>query len=216
MTVGQVTPGWYPDPSNPAQLRWYDGARWTDAVHAVAPAAAPATAQPPQAPPQSAPQQTAALSAYQQAGQQQSAYQAPTYTQPQYGAQAAGEQLPANGCQICGAGPAMKVHLRGHRGMILIMRWLTYRGQYCRDCGTARFREVQSQTLLLGWWGYFSFVINTYNVFHNANQERQLRKLAAPQGRVRAPLAMGASVFKTPGFAVTLCLPVLLILLFAH
>jgi Protein of unknown function (DUF2510) len=25
-------PGWYADPSGHGQMRWYDGARWTDAV----------------------------------------------------------------------------------------------------------------------------------------------------------------------------------------
>ena len=31
-------PGWFDDPSRPGQLRWWDGARWTDHVHVVAPA----------------------------------------------------------------------------------------------------------------------------------------------------------------------------------
>jgi hypothetical protein len=93
------------------------------------------------------------------------------------------------------------------------MRWLTYRGQYCRDCDTAQFREVQRATMLAGWWGYFSFVANTYNVFHNLNVERGLRGLGAPQGRVRAPKPTPETVFKSPGFAVTLCLPFVLYLL---
>jgi hypothetical protein len=183
-TTSQAAPGWYPDPSDPRQLRWYDGAQWTASVHAAPP---------------TAPQ----------------GYQTPTYTQPQYGNQ--GQQpetgLPSNGCQLCGATPAMKVVLRGNRGMLLVMQRLTYRGQYCRDCGTARFREVQSKTMLLGWWGYFSFVINTYNVFHNMSVERELRGLGAPQGRVRAAKPAGPTVFKTPGFVVTLCLPIVLYLL---
>lgn len=195
-TTSQAAPGWYPDPSDARQLRWYDGAQWTASVHVAAPVA-PAVQQP-------APAQVP--------------YQTPSYSQPQYGNQPYGQQqqeqgMPSNGCQLCGATPAMKIQLRGHRGMLLVMQRLTYRGQYCRECGTARFREVQSKTMLYGWWGYFSFVLNTYNVFQNMSVERQLRGLGAPQGRIRAAKPPGPTVFKTPGFAVTLLLPVILYLL---
>ncbi|WP_169811154.1 DUF2510 domain-containing protein [Nocardia amamiensis] len=27
---GALAPGWYPDNSDPARLRWFDGQRWTD------------------------------------------------------------------------------------------------------------------------------------------------------------------------------------------
>lgn len=30
--VGNIQPGWYPDPSAPAQVRWWDGSRWTEWV----------------------------------------------------------------------------------------------------------------------------------------------------------------------------------------
>jgi len=32
-TGGAAGAGWYPDPSNPSQLRWWDGAAWTPHVH---------------------------------------------------------------------------------------------------------------------------------------------------------------------------------------
>ena len=43
--AAQIPAGWYPDPSNAAQQRWWDGAQWTEHVSApayAAPAAAPA------------------------------------------------------------------------------------------------------------------------------------------------------------------------------
>jgi hypothetical protein len=38
--------GWYPDPSNPSDLRWWDGAAWTAQTAQTAPAAAPAPVDP--------------------------------------------------------------------------------------------------------------------------------------------------------------------------
>ena len=32
-----VPAGWYPDPANPAAVRWWDGGRWTEHVHPVQP-----------------------------------------------------------------------------------------------------------------------------------------------------------------------------------
>ncbi|WP_432542348.1 RDD family protein [Kineococcus sp. SYSU DK002] len=51
--------GWYPDPSDPSrsQLRWWDGAQWTEHVHAQAPVHQPHAQQPHQQP--YAPQQHA-------------------------------------------------------------------------------------------------------------------------------------------------------------
>lgn len=40
-TSGSAVAGWYPDPSNPAQLRWWDGTAWTGNIHATPALAAP-------------------------------------------------------------------------------------------------------------------------------------------------------------------------------
>lgn len=31
-SAGQWPAGWYPDPSNPSLVRWYDGKKWTENV----------------------------------------------------------------------------------------------------------------------------------------------------------------------------------------
>lgn len=38
--------GWYADPQNPAQARWYDGAAWTEQVQPIGPPAAPVPSAP--------------------------------------------------------------------------------------------------------------------------------------------------------------------------
>ena len=123
------------------------------------------------------------------------------------------QAAPQDGCQQCGATPAMAAVLHEHHGMLLVMRRLTYRGQWCRDCGIARFREVQRKTMMYGWWGYFSSVINLFTVIRNIGTRKKFAALGAPQGRLRAGLSAGESVFKSPGFAVSICVPIVLILL---
>src|SRR5690606_39394897 len=57
--TAQTPPNWYPDPQNPALVRWWDGQRWTEHVQerdAAAPPPSPAQAQVP-APAPAAPAQ---------------------------------------------------------------------------------------------------------------------------------------------------------------
>jgi Protein of unknown function (DUF2510) len=179
--TGQAAQGWYPDPSDQRQLRWFDGAQWTDRVHSAAQPAAYAAPQ---------------------------AYSTPTYTQPQY------VQEPSSGCQVCAAVPAMDVKLREHHGMILIQRFLTHKGRFCRDCGLAKFRVVQKKTLVHGWWGYISFFVNWVNAAQNLVVWRQLRSLGAPTGRRGTATPAGSSVLSSAGMAITVAIPFLWIWIF--
>lgn len=63
--------GWYPDPSDPAHLRWWDGSEWTQHTHAAPPAhasAPPNLTKAPEAPPRQ--QNPYGQNPYQQPGQQ--------------------------------------------------------------------------------------------------------------------------------------------------
>jgi hypothetical protein len=99
--------------------------------------------------------------------------------------------------------------------MILLMRFLSYKGQFCRDCGTAQFREVQRRTLLVGWWGYISSVANTVTALYNLTVYRKVRALGPPQGRLRSAKSPVPGVFMSPGFAITVGLLVLILVFFA-
>jgi hypothetical protein len=178
VTVGQhVSAGWYADPADASRLRWYDGTTWTEHVHASDAAAAVASA---------------------------TTYQPPsTYLPNQY---QPAHQLPQNGCQECGAVPAVPVTLHEHHGMVLMQRFASYQGQWCRDCGVAMFRHAQRRTLLFGWWGFISFFVNVVNVVQNLVVHSRLRSLGGPAGRMRSPLQPVASVYASPGFAVAVVL----------
>ncbi len=170
--------GWYPDYADASRLRWYDGSAWTEHVH-------------PAVPQQAAPAHD---------------YGSNPYTNPYGVSQPTAQQLPANGCMQCGATPAVQVTFRGHRGMLILQTFLTYRGQWCRDCGVAKFRQVQRDTMLLGWWGLISFFVTAFNLVQNTIAVGKVNRLGAPSGRVRSALPAVGTVFASPGFVIAVLL----------
>jgi hypothetical protein len=188
MTTSMQTPaGWYSDPSDAAQYRWFDGNAWTSHVQPAPAAVAQAAVQP---------------------GQVQAAYGQAAYGQSTYSQSVYSQQQVSGGCQRCGAVPAMQIKLHGHVGMIILQRFLTYRGRYCRDCGISQFRGVQKQLLLVGWWGFISFFVTIVNIGQNLFTFSRLRALGAPQNRLASPAAPGSSVFASPGFVVSVIIAV--------
>ena len=176
-TSTQTPAGWYADPSDAAQYRWFDGNAWTSHVQPVRAAAV---------------SQAAVAAAF-----SQPTYSPSGYAQPQ-----------STGCQRCGAVPAIAVKLRGHVGMVIMQRFLTYKGRFCRDCGISQFRTVQKQLMLVGWWGFISFFVTTVNIAQNLFVFGRLRSLGAPQNRQASPAAPGGSVFASPGFVVSVIVAV--------
>ena len=90
--------------------------------------------------------------------------------------------------------------------MLLAWHQMTYRGPWCRDCGTATFRKAQNWNLMLGWWGLASFFLNLYAVLRNLASYNRVRALAAPTGSSRS-LQPGRTLVARPGlwiFAVVL------------
>ncbi|WP_233534150.1 hypothetical protein [Streptomyces murinus] len=143
------------------------------------------------------------------------------YQQPQAQAQPYGGGMPVGGamqaCQLCGAGPAAQVTVRGHQGMLIIMRSLRRRGTMCRPCALATFREMQANTMVQGWWGPMSVVITPITLLINLGALSTIRRIPEPVvAGHRPPLNPGKSVFKRPqGILglVPLCLVVGVVLL---
>lgn len=69
-----------------------------------------------------------------------------------YGAYGAHPEPGRYGCQVCGAWPAAHATVRGHQGIVVLMRFLSVRGPFCRDCGLSTYRRMSSDTLWQGWW----------------------------------------------------------------
>ncbi|MFE9422450.1 hypothetical protein ACFYNO_05740 [Kitasatospora sp. NPDC006697] len=149
----------------------------------VPPPAVPAQQNPWAAPPQQPP--AYGYGAPGQGGQPQPGYGAPAYGgYPQQ----AGYGTPVMlNCRVCGGFPAADVTVRGHRGMLVLMRFLTSRGPFCQVCGTATVREMSAQTLLKGWWSYLSWLFTLIALIGNRSAYQKIRRLPAPQPGTHGP-----------------------------
>jgi DnaJ-like protein len=84
-------------------------------------------------------------------------------------------------CLLCGHGPAASVTLKSGSGKVIWRTIRTWRGDLCRNCGMAMFREAQNETLIKGWWGIISFFANIAYVISNIAQRQRIRNLQRPQ-----------------------------------
>ncbi len=109
-------------------------------------------------------------------------------------------------CLFCGSTPAEPVKFRQQTGMIVARRIRSLEGPMCRDCALSVGRSLQNRTLMTGWWGVISFVVNLYYVAANASALSRSAALDAPERspQVMAPLSgpmdPGPSVFGRLGF----------------
>ncbi|MEU0336613.1 hypothetical protein [Streptomyces sp. NPDC006193] len=123
----------------------------------------------------------------------------PAHAFPQPQQYSGGGAAPAAACQLCGASPAAYVTVRGHQGMLVIMRFLRRQGWMCRTCALATFREMQSDTLVQGWWGALSAFITPVTLLTNLGALSAIRRMPAPvTPGTRPPLDPGKPVFKRP------------------
>jgi hypothetical protein len=121
-------------------------------------------------------------------------------------------------CAYCGCEPTINATIRGHRGMIILMQFLSQKGPFCRDCGIATFRSMTSKTLIQGWWGYASFIITPFVVLWNLIQRQRLSKLSPPvasqYGQSGTPMPLGKPLFLRAG-TIGLVFPLAVLVLIA-
>ncbi|MFE7774016.1 hypothetical protein ACFU5O_08955 [Streptomyces sp. NPDC057445] len=123
-------------------------------------------------------------------------------------------------CRICGAVPAAPTTVRGHQGFLVIMRFLSLQGPFCRDCGLATLRHMSAKTLWQGWWGPLSVVVTPITLLVNLGPWAAFRKLPTPAGGFRPPLDPGkplarrpeALLFLVPMLLVALAIPTLIVI----
>ncbi|MFE6838109.1 hypothetical protein ACFVFI_25170 [Streptomyces sp. NPDC057705] len=113
-----------------------------------------------------------------------------------YGAYGAHPQPGRYGCTLCGAWPAAPATVRGHQGLIVLMRFLSLRGPFCRDCGLATYRRMSSDTLWQGWWSPLSFFVTPVTLLMNLGPRAAFRRLAPPAGGHRPPLDPGRPMWR--------------------
>ncbi|MFI2203732.1 hypothetical protein ACH47Z_23730 [Streptomyces sp. NPDC020192] len=134
---------------------------------------------------------------YQQAPGAHQQAPAPYPAQP-YGAAATAPAPGGPGCEVCGAAPAARMTIRGHQGMLIVMRNLWRKGTFCHPCGLAVFRKMQSDTLAKGWWGPMSMIITPITLLINLFTLSKIRKLPAPTAALGPGLDPGLPVFRRP------------------
>ncbi|MEV7465482.1 hypothetical protein AB0O20_03065 [Streptomyces kronopolitis] len=86
-------------------------------------------------------------------------------------------------CRVCGGAPAVKTRFRRHQGLLFVMRFNRIDGPFCRDCGTAVYREQTAGTLWQGWWSPLSLVLFTPGtLIANRVALGRVNKLSDPTG----------------------------------
>ncbi|MER7462365.1 hypothetical protein [Streptomyces sp. NPDC097981] len=125
-----------------------------------------------------------------------------------------------HGCRLCGALPAAQATVRGHQGMLVLMRFLRQEGPFCRDCGLATYRRMSAATLWQGWWGPLSLFITPFTLLLNLGARAGFLRLAPPTGAILPTLDPGKALWRRPpalaflvATVLVACTPPVLVLL---
>ncbi|GAA3094077.1 hypothetical protein GCM10010530_19070 [Kribbella aluminosa] len=107
-------------------------------------------------------------------------------------------------CRFCGGYPAVEATVRGHQGMVILMRFLKLRGPFCRTCGIASVRDMTSKSLWQGWWGIGSSIINPITMLMNIGPMQKFKGLPEPTPGPGRPMDPGKPLFQRPAILMLL------------
>ncbi|TMF77093.1 MAG: insulinase family protein [Chloroflexi bacterium] len=117
-------------------------------------------------------------------------------------------------CAICESTPAIEVTFQDTRSLLMI--WFKrVHGVLCRDCGIAKFREVQRRVLVRGWWSIPGLLATPIALLYNTVVYFRFKRIAVPiHSSGITPLPKGRTVWLDPGMLIPAGLALALIWIF--
>ncbi|MEU4194361.1 toxin-antitoxin system, toxin component [Kribbella sp. NPDC026611] len=120
-------------------------------------------------------------------------------------------------CRFCGGYPAVDATVRGHQGLVILMRFLKLRGPFCKTCGTASVRDMTSKSLWQGWWGIGSSIINPITMLTNIGPSQKFKNLPEPTPGQGRPMDPGKPLFQRPAiFGLLIPIAVIALIVIAN
>jgi len=97
-------------------------------------------------------------------------------------------------CQVCGRDvPVKYVEYYQNIGMLVLRQMRSAKGNMCKRCSNHYFFRMTGLTLVTGWWGLISAILNPFLIVNNMVRVVSTMSLAdAPMGGF--PVAGGAPV----------------------
>jgi hypothetical protein len=102
-------------------------------------------------------------------------------------------------CVSCGARPAALIPMERNVGMIVLRQQYRTDGPFCRNHAIANARRYLGLTLVLGWWGVISFLVNFKMVATDLVALRTAQALPAPTASVPTSSSTGVSAATAVG-----------------
>jgi hypothetical protein len=90
-------------------------------------------------------------------------------------------------CAVCRRTPAVKLMLRRNVGYILMRKWYEFDGALCRTHAIQGSLTYLWKTLLFGWWGVISFLVNWLALLANIVALVRSFFITQPEGQPSLP-----------------------------